>query len=117
MASMLFDQLYQQTLERDHVKLNVTRNLWHSLESVSIPACGHLADGLMRLGDDFEAELNDVVVRNRMRVRHVPQICPDCKSAVCPGAVPISSLPEEAMSSVKGLLGHLLKGGTPPEDL
>ena len=108
MASMLFNQLYQQALERDHVKLGVARELWHSLDGVSIPACGRLADGVMQLRADFEEQLNEVVIRNRMRIQNIPQMCPQCHSDVCPGAVPLSSFSPPNLKD-------LLKGGPPSE--
>lgn len=100
----LFDELYSQAWNREHVVLADIRRLQHL--NPSLVSLGRLSRGLRDAHQDFEADLKDIAERYKIPFPPDPK-CPDCNDPDCPGAAPphIIAVPM-GFALLKKLLGQ-----------
>lgn len=87
--SELFDQLYDAAVRREHGRINRI----NQIQELYAPGFTRASSILNRLDEQhqlFEADLDAVVQKNRMRVRKGKYVCLLCKKSDCPDAVFVS---------------------------
>jgi len=90
LASPLFTELFDDAVQREHSTLCLAQHIGEALELFDIVQCLAIAEELEALGDRFETRLAEGVRKQRMRViRTVDYMCPVCRKAHCPQAIPV----------------------------
>jgi hypothetical protein len=87
-SQTLFEQLYEQAINREHVLLNqVARLKLDNVNTMSWPAAAAMLHGIKPISDSFDREILAIARRNKMRVREGHFYCPLCNNPDCPDAI------------------------------
>ena len=110
MASIVFVELFQQAVKRDHAKMVQVRAIVEGTGLTDMLAATRLAGSLQSLGNQIDEQLLATARSNRMRIRKLRYRCPLCHQPDCLMAQPLTFIGQVVAYKL-----HLLEGGDPHE--
>ena len=102
MASDLFHELYTKAFRLDCPKIHTLNRLTQSMGPASTTQRARFIDDLLDAGREFDDELAEVALKNRMPVLPYEMRCPNCGDSNCPGAVPVAKMPKTIQEYLAG---------------